>query len=568
MTLPSPTLAPLAVWCALLFAAPAARAGTYDVYSCYAGADGFHNPSANASAWTGRDDPGGRFHAFDQCGASDNGFGVIALSGYQAPSGAFGEVSFTAPAGTQVVRLRLWRTAWSYGSGSGGTSQRNYLYTLADGKNQLGGDDFDGTEDVPYGRAGTTDTAYHGLIPANLLDVDWSNATPSRIAYQVGCRFDPGCPTGGPDGGFASGVKIYGAIVTMRDPSDPDLAVAGSGLLAAGTHSGKELVHVTGASDNSGIKRLAVYADDATSPVGVLDFERNGDKCAWWQPLPCQNVTDVDVQVDTRRVADGNHRFVVRAYDAAENVRAFISEPVTVKNGTDAKPDSFGTPVPARGPANGTTASDRAILTATFARNHRAALRVAFRRRPVVAGRLVDEAGAPIAGAQVTVAARPGASNGADAPLGAATTGADGRFRLALPARGPSRRLAISYVSHIGDAAPAATRELRLSVGAGVRLAPHPRHVRNGQAVTFAGSLLGRPVPAAGKLIDMQVKIGRRWHTFATARATGRHGRFHYRYRFTRTYGRVTYRFRALARTDGAYPWATGASRTVSVRVN
>jgi hypothetical protein len=66
----------------------------------------------------------------------------------------------------------------------------------------------------------------------------------------------------------------------------------------------------------------------------------------------------------------------------------------------------------------------------------------------------------------------------------------------------------------------------------------------------------------------MQVKIGRRWHTFATARATGRHGRFHYRYRFTRTYGRVTYRFRALARTDGAYPWATGASRTVSVRVN
>ncbi|HEY3188984.1 MAG TPA: hypothetical protein VGJ70_15985, partial [Solirubrobacteraceae bacterium] len=346
----------------LLTAAPVARAGTYDVYSCYAGAEGFHNPGANASAWSGRDDPGGRFGAFDQCGATDNGFGVISFSGYQAPSGAFGEVAFAAPAGTRVVRLRLWRTAWSYGSGSGGASQRNYLSTLADGNSQLGGDGFDGTEDVPYGRAGTTDTAYHGLIPANLLDVDWSNATPARVAYQVGCRFDAGCPTAAPDGGFAAGVKIYGTIVTLRDPSDPELAVAGSGLLTAGgTHSGRELVHVTAASDNSGIKRLAVYADEAASPVGVVDFERNGDKCAWWQPLPCQNVTDVDVPVDTRRVADGNHRFVVRAYDAAENVRAFVSEPVTVKNGTDAKPDSFGTPVPARGPANGVGASDHAV---------------------------------------------------------------------------------------------------------------------------------------------------------------------------------------------------------------
>ena len=69
-------------------------------------------------------------------------------------------MSFTAPAGTQVARLRLWRTAWSYGSGSGASAQRNYLYTLADGNNQLGGDDFDGTEDVPYGRAGKIGRAH------------------------------------------------------------------------------------------------------------------------------------------------------------------------------------------------------------------------------------------------------------------------------------------------------------------------------------------------------------------------------------------------------------------------
>lgn len=558
----------LAAFGAPLAFAPVAGAGTYDVYSCWAGSDTFRNPAANGSAWAKRSDPGERFSAFDQCGASDNGFGVISVSGYQAPNGAFGELSFTAPAGTRIERVRFWRTAWSYGSGSGGESQRNYLYTLADGAVTGRGDIFDGSSDVPPGMAGSEDVAYHGLIPANVLDYDVSSSTPASVTYRVGCGFAAGCPTGDSRTNFAAGVKIYGAITTLRDSSDPEESVAPTGLLAAGTHRGVEPVRVSAAGDNSGIKRLAVYADEATSPVGVVDFERNRDKCAWWQAVPCQNVTDVDVQVDTRRVSDGTHRFVVRAYDAAENVRAFVSEPVTVKNGTDAKPDSFGTPVPARGPVNGTPASDRAILTATFARNHRAALRLAFRRRAVVAGRLVDEAGAPIAGAQVGVAARSVAGGGPDAPVGTATTGPDGRFRTPLGARGPSRVLVISYFSHVGDDAPTATRELRLSVAAGVRLAPHPRHVHNGQAVTFAGSLLGRPLPATGKLIEMQVKIGHRWHTFATTRARGRRGRFRYRYRFMRTYERVTYRFRALARADGAYPWATGASRTVSVRVN
>src|SRR5437763_9999192 len=113
-------------------ALPAAvvRAGTYDVYSCWAGSDPFRTPGANGSAWTKTSDPGGRYGAFDQCGSSDNGLGVIAYSGYQAPNGASGEVSFAAPSGTRIEHVRLWRTAWSYGQGSGGASQRSYLFFL------------------------------------------------------------------------------------------------------------------------------------------------------------------------------------------------------------------------------------------------------------------------------------------------------------------------------------------------------------------------------------------------------------------------------------------------------
>src|SRR3954454_5177335 len=367
----------------VLPAADSARAGTYDVYSCYAGFTDFHNPGANASAWKKVDDPNGWFDAFDQCGTTESGFGVVALSGYHAAAGTYGEVSFAAANGTRIERVRLWRTAWTYGSGSGGDSQRNYLNTLADGNLEFRGDVFDGTEDVPYGRAGTTDTANRGLISANLLDVDMTNYSPGTATYRVGCGFQAGCPTASPDNGFAAGVKIYGAIVTLRDSSEPELSVTpGTGLLAAGgTHSGTELVHVAAARDNSGIKRLAVFADDSTSPVGVVDFERNKDKCTWFLARPCQDVTDVDVPVDTRRVSDGQHRFVVRAYDAAENVHAFVADPVTVKNGTDAKPSSFGTPVPARGALNGAGASDAARLTAFFARNRRGVLRARFSAR-------------------------------------------------------------------------------------------------------------------------------------------------------------------------------------------
>src|SRR3954465_14328988 len=100
-----------AVLAALLCLPGPARAGTYDVYSCWAGSDSFRNPGANGSAWGKTSDPGGRYGAFDQCGGSDNGLGVIALSGFQAPVNSFGEVSFSAPAGAHVERLRLWRTA-------------------------------------------------------------------------------------------------------------------------------------------------------------------------------------------------------------------------------------------------------------------------------------------------------------------------------------------------------------------------------------------------------------------------------------------------------------------------
>ena len=58
---------PACALAALFLGLPAARAGTYDVYSCWAGSDSFRNPGANATAWGKTSDSGGRYSAFDQC---------------------------------------------------------------------------------------------------------------------------------------------------------------------------------------------------------------------------------------------------------------------------------------------------------------------------------------------------------------------------------------------------------------------------------------------------------------------------------------------------------------------
>jgi hypothetical protein len=90
--------------------------------------------------------------------------------------------------------------------------------------------------------------------------------------------------------------------------------------------------------------------------------------------------------------------------------------------------------------------------------------------------------------------------------------------------------------------------------------------VRNGSAVGFRGRLRGSPVPAGGKLVEMQAHFRGRWRTFSTVRTDAR-GRWRFSYRFGATTGRVRYRFRAVVPREGGYPFETGRSRTVTVTV-
>lgn len=572
----------------LLIPAAQAEANTYDVYSCWAGAGTFHNPNASSAAWTkDQSSAGGHFVPNNDCGlnATSGSMSIVSLTGDLASAGQSAEWAFDAPPGTTLFSAQLWRRAWTYGSGTGGASQRNFLSMLADGSYFAG--DSDGGSDAPYGSRGTGDLTAHGINNANLTTLNLAPRAASRVAYRVGCGFAAGCPTAHASGPapnyFASGVEMFGSVVSISDNTPPTLAVAANGLLDGTPASGTRQVVVESASDVAGIKKLAVFADGGPNPIGVLDFEQDVNRCDWSKPSPCQNVSEIEIPVDTRQLADGEHSFVVKGFDAADNEKASTTHYVTVRNATSSTPTTPTTPTSNDGPgagagaglpngigtgtdSSGGVASGSPQLTVSFEQNGKPKVAARYGRTVVVRGHLTDSGGSPISDAQVAYTALSTKAGARLQNLGAVRTDSAGAFSLAVATKLGSRQLRFAYSPQLGGAV-AVTAQAQLDVMAPVTFKVGPKRVRNKHSVVFAGKLSAGPMPRRGKLVNLQVVVDGRWHTFATVRSSTT-GKFRYRYRFTRTYGRVTYRFRALSRYEAAYPFVAGHSKTVRVRVN
>jgi hypothetical protein len=91
-------------------------------------------------------------------------------------------------------------------------------------------------------------------------------------------------------------------------------------------------------------------------------------------------------------------------------------------------------------------------------------------------------------------------------------------------------------------------------------------NVLNGHAVLFSGRVQGRPLPALGKLVELQVRLSHEWSTFRTIRS-GPDGRWRIRYRFQRSCGLERFRFRARLPGEAHYPLEPGTSPQVTIRV-
>jgi hypothetical protein len=186
---------------------------------------------------------------------------------------------------------------------------------------------------------------------------------------------------------------------------------------------------------------------------------------------------------------------------------------------------------------------------------------VALGRRVRISGRLVNRDGQGIAGADVQVLSRSDISP--EQLVAVLHTDAAGDYTYTATGS-TSRVLRFAYPG--SPLIVPAQSEVRLQVPAVSSLHVSRRRVLNGQAVRFSGRLRTLPIPAGGKLIELEVFLSGRWQTFRTARTDGA-GRWALPYRFARTRGVQRYRFRVELPHEAGYPFTDGASSPVEVRV-
>jgi hypothetical protein len=287
---------------------------------------------------------------------------------------------------------------------------------------------------------------------------------------------------------------------------------------------------------------------------GEIEIRRRGSNS--WQALATAREGDRLVSyVDDERFRSGSYEFRARARDRAGNERT-----------TDRRADGVRATIEL--PARFTTRL-RVGLRQVLGRGKRRRVRLAPRatathgHRIKLEGRLTNADGQPIDTGAIEVSSdSPGDAVGL-LPVGLARTDADGRFTYVVRA-GRNKVLRFRYSGSRRIRPATADFELRVPAVSSIRA--RPRRLRNGESVRLSGTVSTRPLPSAGKLIEVQAYFRGRFRTFSTTRADAG-GRWRFDYRFGGTRGRVTYRLRVRLPAEGGYPFVTGRSPIARVLV-
>jgi hypothetical protein len=363
---------------------------------------------------------------------------------------------------------------------------------------------------------------------------------------------------------------ILRSEVTLSDESPPNSGPATGTAVSSTTWEGTKVFAFPATDEGGGVHQAILDIDGAPAMAKTIDDR--GGRCVditaggrvFKFPQPCLTSVDALVAVDANALPAGEHDVTLRVTDAAGNARTVYAARKTIV--VNARRIGPGSDPAERGGANGENPSDDARLSARWARTKRSTLMAPYGRRSVIRGRLTTGAGAGIRNARVEMLTAIDGRPGVPLDKGGARTRRDGRFTLILPANASSRTLVLRYRSHANDTVSVAEGTLRLEVRAGVRLRVTPRTATRGRAVRLSGRLVGRPLPATGKVVELQARSpGEPWLTFRTVRAS-RKGRFATRYTFHRG-GPALYLMRARVRAADDYPYATGSSHAVRVRV-
>ena len=350
-------------------------------------------------------------------------------------------------------------------------------------------------------------------------------------------------------------VTIWAARIGVSDVSPPRF-----------TREPKGFVSTSGVSLD-GERPITFAAEDRGGGMATVGFVIDGQltqeqpsqpvpsacRRPYVTSTPCPLVLDRTLGFDTTQISNGTHSIQVALTDVA-GIRT-LSAPVDVE-------------VRNRGVPNGAGANEFARVDAWLATKgsaRRSAGVVPYGRTRSIIGRLTTAEGAPIVGAALDVSATTGRPGSRARIIGQVVTDGNGAFTF-TPKAGSSRRITVSYRAYTLDAAASAVSDVVLQARAGVRLAVSPKRVGARGSIRFRGRLLGGPGRAGTQVVIYALGGSRSRIPVATVRADTR-GRFRYRYRFTNSSPGATYRFRATMHSQRSYPYATGSSRRVTVRI-
>ncbi len=291
---------------------------------------------------------------------------------------------------------------------------------------------------------------------------------------------------------------------------------------------------------------VRVGVADSTSGVDLGRIYYRGVGTGNWRPLPTQRrFGQLRARVDSTLDPPGRYEFMARATDDAGNTT------VTTRR-------SNGQPMVLAFPLK----SGVQLQANLRGGAHR--LTVGYGRPSKVSGVLRDTSGEPLANQDVTVTEHFGEGALIDTRVRTIHTNSHGRWKERLPG-GPSRSVSASFAGtrrYLPDATAAGA--LRVKTKANLHISTH--HVREGHRVAFKGRIghLAARIPPGGKLVELEVKDGRSWHTVRHPFYTRSSGKYRLRYRFARFYtSDVHYRFRVKVIRERGWPYKAPVSSRV-----
>ena len=285
---------------------------------------------------------------------------------------------------------------------------------------------------------------------------------------------------------------------------------------------------------------------DAASRVatGRIYYRAVGD--AAWRPLPTHHrFGQLRTRVNSTLDPPGRYEFMARAVDRAGNTTATTQR-------------SNGQPMVLTFPLKS------GVQLQGHLRGGSDGLTVGYGRRSKVSGILRDASGQPLAAQSVTVTESFGEGALIASRVRTVRTDSQGRWKERLPA-GPSRTVSASYAGtrrYLPDATTAGA--LRVKTKASLHISHH--RIREGHRVAFKGRIghLAARIPPGGKLVELEVKDGKSWHTVRHPFYTKANGKYRLRYRFARFYvSNVRYRFRVRVIRERNWPYKAPVSSRV-----